>query len=120
MQRHPLILNLFQHLTNFPSKSFRIVLIINSILLFFSFLNPTDFKWCPVIKDTNFVSRCQEKTFTLIIFFGYSKASNTWLMYRKPVTGSKSWSSIYRSTELDGFEIGEVTEVCNCGQCMSL
>ncbi|CAH3156874.1 unnamed protein product [Pocillopora meandrina] len=40
-----------------------------------------------------------------------SKASNTWLMYRKPVTGSKNWSSVYRSTELDGFEIGEVTEI---------
>lgn len=44
------------------------------------------------------------------IFSTYKK-SNTWLMYRKPVQGSNDWSSLYRSSELDGFEIGEVTEI---------
>ena len=109
MQRHPLIFNLFQLsfqiFQNCLDNKFHFVIFLIS--------QSYGLKWCPVIKDTNFVSRCQEKTFTLIIVFGYSKASNTWLMYRKPVTGSKNWSSIYRSTELDGFEIGEVTEVCN-------
>lgn len=113
MQRHPPILNLFQHLTNFPSKSFRIVLIINSILLFFSFLNPTDLNGVLLLRTPILFLVVRKKLSQLIIVFGCSKASNTWLMYRKPVTGSKSWSSIYRSTELDGFEIGEVTEVCN-------
>ncbi|CAH3178702.1 unnamed protein product, partial [Porites lobata] len=39
------------------------------------------------------------------------KQGYTFLMYTKPVKGSKDWQSLYRSTKLDGFEIGEVAQV---------
>ena len=46
----------------------------------------------------------------LTLFYD-SKQGYTFLMYTKPVKGSKDWQSLYRSTKLDGFEIGEVAQV---------
>ena len=46
----------------------------------------------------------------LTLFYD-SKQGFTFLMYTKPVKGSKDWQSLYRSTKLDGFEIGEVAQV---------
>ncbi|KAL9951822.1 hypothetical protein ACROYT_G044557 [Oculina patagonica] len=39
------------------------------------------------------------------------KQGYTFLMYTKPVKDMTDWKSLYRSTKLDGFEIGEVTEI---------
>ena len=46
-------------------------------------------------------------------FFIYDRQQGyTFLMYTKPVKPEmKDWSSLYRSSKLDGFEIGDVSEV---------
>lgn len=51
--------------------------------------------------------------FCLLSFLYDRKQGYTFLMYTKPVKPEmKDWSSLYRSSKLDGFEIGDVSDVC--------
>lgn len=51
--------------------------------------------------------------FCVLSFLYDRKQGYTFLMYTKPVKPEmKDWSSLYRSSKLDGFEIGDVSDVC--------
>ena len=50
--------------------------------------------------------------FCFLSFLYDRKQGYTFLMYTKPVKPEmKDWSSLYRSSKLDGFEIGDVSDV---------